>query len=920
MKRSGYLVGIDLGTTHTVVAYAPQEPLHPPIELLPLAQLVAPGEVAERLLLPSFRYHPAPGELRPQDLRLPWPGDDPYVAEAVLGTLARELGARVPGRLVASAKSWLSHRAVDRTAPILPWGGPDPIPRVSPVDASASYLAYVRAAWNARFPDAPLERQEVVLTVPASFDEEARLLTVEAARQAGLPHCRLLEEPQAAFYDFIARHGAALPEVLAGVRLALVCDVGGGTTDLTLIRVEGAAGEPSLTRVGVGNHLMLGGDNMDLALAHLAEARLTEGGARLDAGAMAQLTQQCRLVKERLLAPDAPESATVTVLGAGARLVGGARSTRLMREEVQRLILDGFFPLIPADARPQRVRGGIVEFGLPYAADPAITRHVAAFLARHEGAAREALEVRAGADEALLVPDAVLLNGGVFRSQAQADRLLEALQGWRGGAVRRLDNPEPELAVARGAVAYALARLGRGVRIGGGSARSYFLALDGAGRREGVCLLPKGTPEGEEVRLAERTFLLRLGRPVSFRLASVNADAPCRPGELSELTPEEVTDLPPLHSVVRAGEAGEIPVQLAARLTEVGTLELQCVSLEREPARWGLEFQLRGARAPLEGVDAEAHLGRGFAEAVARLGQVFGGRSEAREAKRLRGELERHLGPRERWETPLLRDLFEPLMEGARRRRRSPEHERVWLNFTGFCLRPGFGYPLDDWRVAQVWALFAQGLQFAGESQGWSEWWTLWRRLAGGLDARAQQALWEEMAFDLQPPGKGARRRPPGPKRLGHDDMVRLVGSLERLPVERKVETGEWLLARLAKPSENLNSWWAVGRLGARQPFYASAHAVVPAPVAAGWLERILALEWRTTPQLPFAAAQLARLTGDRQRDLEPALRQRVAERLRRAKAPEGWTRMVTEVVELEAAEQRQVLGESLPPGLRLAV
>lgn len=922
-----YIIGIDLGTTNTVVAYADKESGAGEIRTLEIEQLVALGEMAARPMLPSVRYHPAAGELNEADIRVPWfTRDVAGVPHVVIGTLACDLGAQVPGRLVASAKSWLSHAAVDRTAPILPWGAPEDVSKVSPVDASASYLAYVRAFWNHRFPAHPLEQQEVVLTVPASFDEAARALTVEAARRAGIPKLRLVEEPQAAFYDWLFRHRQELSQRLEGVRLALVCDVGGGTTDLTLIKIEPEAAEPQLTRIGVGDHLMLGGDNMDLALAHVAEGRIASTGVRLGAGRLSQLIQQCRRAKERLLAANPPEQVAVTVLGTGTRVVGGAVSTEFTLDEVRHMVCDGFFPVVGPDARPQRLRAGIVEFGLPYAADPAITRHVAAFLARHAQVAREALGDRAPVGDMLPAPDAVLLNGGVFRSTSLGTRLLEVLGHWRGAPARLLENTHPDLAVARGAVAYALARVGQAPRIGGGSARSYFLVLeDEKTQRQGVCLLPRGTEEGAEIRLTERAFLLRLGRPVRFHLMSSTADVPCRAGDLSDIAGENFISLPPIATILESrgqGVAREIPVQLAAMLTEVGTLEMHCVSADDPAQRWRLEFQLRGAGAPHVTAHAVAELHPRFEEAAMRVERVFGRPSAAvdpKEVKRLRNELDRILGPRDHWDTPLLRELFTVLWAGASRRRRSADHERVWFNLTGFCLRPGFGYPLDDWRVEQLWTLFDAGIQYVSESQVWSEWWTLWRRVAGGLDEPAQERLVADIAPYLEPPtAKRQPKRPSGPRKQGYDDMVRLAAALERLSAARKAEVGEWLLERLRKPSENPQTWSAVGRLGARVPFYGSPHTVVPQDVAVRWLQRLLELDWKKVAPAPFAAALIARLSGDRARDLDPEMRGQVAARLEAAKAPASWSRMVREVVELEEADERRVFGESLPPGLKL--
>lgn len=917
-----YIVGIDLGTSNTVVAYASAD--SDEIHVLGIDQLVGLGEVAAPPLLPSVRYHAAPGELSGDDLQLPWQSAASAAARrTVVGRLAASLGAQVPGRLVASAKSWLSHASVDRTAPILPWGADEEVGKISPVAASASYLGHVCAAWNHRFPEARLEDQDVVLTVPASFDEGARALTLEAARLAGLPSVRLLEEPQAALYDWLFRHRLTLDKDLAQTRLVLICDVGGGTTDLTLIRVEMADGQPQLTRIGVGNHLMLGGDNMDLALAHLVEQRLGPAPARLSASGLSQLVARCRVAKEELLGAQPPASVAVTLLGAGSRLIGGARSVEVSRQEIQQLVVDGFFPRSGPEERPARARGAIVEFGLPYAADPAVTRHVAAFLGQHAAQSRAALDMPAQGT-GLPMPDTLLLNGGVFRSEALAGRLAEVLGNWRGAALNVLHNDSTDLAVARGAVAYARARSGQAPRIGGGSPRSYFLVLDDPGSgQQGICLLPKGTEEGQEVHLSERIFALRLGHPVQFHLASSVADTVYQPGELIDLASGDFVRLPPIATVVQArgaSSARETQVQLSTSLTEVGTLEVHCSEVADATRRWRLEFQLRGNETPSPTSVAEA-AHPALPQAIEAIDRTFGARAQdvgPKEVKGLRGQLEHLLGTRVQWDSALLRELFGAFWERAKRRRRSADHERLWLNLIGYCVRPGFGYPLDEWRVEQLWTLYEQGIQYVNESQNWSEWWTLWRRAAGGLDENAQLRVLDELAFYLQPSGSGLYKRPAGPTRMGYADMVRLAGSLEQVPAERKIEVAGWLLARLRKPSENIQSWWAVGRLGARRPFYGSAHHVVPAEIAVTWVEAILALDWKKVEPAAFAAAQIARMSGDRSRDLPDEIRAAVVQRLAAASAPQSWIAMVREAVDLDVADEGRVFGEALPAGLKL--
>ena len=915
--KPAFLVGIDLGTTNTVVAYANAADAQASIQLFAIEQLLAPGEVGARPLLPSVRYHPAPGELAAGDLTLPWPQDDVTSAEhPVLGALARQLGAQVPGRLVSSAKSWLSHANVDRQAPILPWGADADVAKVSPVAASASYLAYVRAAWNHRFPQALLENQELVLTIPASFDEGARALTLEAARLAGLPTLRLVEEPQAAFYDYLQRRRDTLRDDLANTRRILVCDVGGGTTDFSLIDVAfDEDGEAQLTRSSVGNHLILGGDNMDLALAHLVETRMAagvEGGMKLSAARLSQLMERCRAAKELLLSNDAPESATVTLLGAGSRLIGASRSADVTREDVAALVVDGFFPKVKLSETAKKSRAGIVEFGLPYAQDAAITRHLASFLQQHQGE----------------LPDTLLLNGGVFRADALARRLAETLAHWRGAPLTILHNDNPDVAVARGAVAYALARRGQAPRIGGGSPRSYFLVLGEAGKdNRAVCILPRGSASGEEIRLTERLFALRLGRPVRFHLATslFEAGAPPKLGEIVNLDAGEYLRLPPLASVLHdkqdASDKRDITVQLATVMTEVGTLEVHCVAEADAGQRWLLEFQLRGEE---ENHAVTSTASPRVKEAIEKIERIFGGKAQkvdAKEVRQLRQHLERGLGGRESWDTPLLRQLFDALLQRARGRRRSAEHERVWLNLAGYCLRPGYGDALDPWRIEQLWALFDTGIQHHRDNQVCAEWWTLWRRVAGGLSTQQQLRLLDDFAFNLQADAAQRGSRPVTLVNGSDDDMLRLGASLERIPGAYKAEVGAWLIKRLQKADSeaaDTNTLWALARVGARQPFHGSAHEVVDSATVAEWLTMLLALDWKKTEPAAFAATHLARMTGDRSRDIADDLRATILARLKAVGAPPLWQAMVSEVTQLDEAVTRRMLGEALPPGLKL--
>jgi hypothetical protein len=521
----------------------------------------------------------------------------------------------------------------------------------------------------------------------------------------------------------------------------------------------------------------------------------------------------------------------------------------------------------------------------------------------------------------------VLLNGGVFRSAALSNRLLRVLEQWRGTRLRQLRNDDPDLAVARGAVAYGLARRGQGARIGGGAPRSLLLPVDGGRgpQTRAVCVVPRGTEEGRELRLKGRVFSLRLGEPVRVDLVTTSSDLAPAPGQIVDLDPDDVRRLPPLVTVLSGAAAAqaparEVPVELVATLTDVGTLELECVATGNAPEglapRWRMEFQVRGG-APLPDAAAPS-LPAGFARAAERIRQVYGARDAAvdpKASKQLARELERLLGDRSAWDTPLLRALFGVLWEGARRRRRTADHERLWLNLAGFCLRPGYGHPLDDWRVGELWSLYEQGVQYRDEARNRAEWWTTWRRVAGGLDTAQQERILQDVEDQLARLGQRGSK---DGRAADHDHLVRLVAALERLPAAQKARLGQRLLGAGRRPGDSPQRWWALGRLGARVPFHGHAHDVVPREIAGAWLEQVLALDWAAVTPAAFAATQLARLSGDRERDLGADLRGRVAERLRRERAPAKWVALVEQGAELDSADQSLVFGESLPPGLRL--
>jgi molecular chaperone DnaK (HSP70) len=590
---AAYILGIDLGTTNSVLAYAPLSGDQPAVKILPIPQLVAPGVVEERTTLPSYLYLAAEHEAAKGAFDLPWHKGNAFA----VGELARRKSAESPQRVISGAKSWLSHTRVDRHQPILPWSAPAEVPKVSPVTASRRYLEHLVAAWEHAFPDAPIAQQQVVLTVPASFDAAARELTREAALAAGLPPSFvLLEEPQAAVYSWLTVMGGKWRKALKVGETLLVVDVGGGTTDLTLVGVDQEAGELMLRRIAVGDHLLVGGDNMDLALAHFVAGKFAEKNVKLDPWQSISLWHSCRTAKETLMSEDAPKKHPVSVLGRGSKLVGGTVSVDVDRKHVAELLMDGFFPMVSVTDRPARRRlSGFQEIGLPFESDTAVTRQLAAFLTAHGDTRSNAVR-----------PTHVLFNGGVFKADTFQKRLMEVLASWSSDAPPKLLSGEHDLdhAVARGAAYYGWAKEHGGVRIRGGAPRAYYvgietsgLAIPGAPRPlKALCVVPIGMEEGTKVDVPSGEIGLVVGERVTFRFFSSATRKADKPGDLLDARTEtELAETDSLEASLPRDEAIDtdyVPVRFQSHLTELGVLELWCVGTTT-PNRWKLEFSVR---------------------------------------------------------------------------------------------------------------------------------------------------------------------------------------------------------------------------------------------------------------------------------------------------------------------------------------
>lgn len=921
-QPSRYVVGIDLGTTNSALCYVDTEARPWSVQTFPVLQWVNFSEREQREALPSFHYELTAGEASGTDLRLPWQQE---ASTSCVGVLARDAGQRHPGRRIASAKSWLSHDGVDRSADFLPWHGDADVSRMSPVKASARYLAHLRSAWDHAHPHDPLDEQDVIITLPASFDEVARELTIAAAKQAGLSRVYLIEEPQAAFYAWIDRQGDAWQQIVHPGQLILVCDIGGGTTDLTLIRVRPAgeqSGQVQFHRVAVGRHLILGGDNLDLAIAKFAEGKLGEAGSPQPLPPMQwdRLVLAARQLKETMLTGDRPEAYTIHLPSEGARLVGGGLQVEVTAEEIDRIVLDGFFPQVDLGQSPVAGQSGFQEFGLPYAADPAVTRHLSAFLSTHRRSGLSEEE-----QDAEDRPELVLFNGGVMAAPAIQDAIVEALSRWftrpeeSSWRPQVLESPRLDLAVAHGASYYGMVRRGEGVRIAANLGRSYYMQVEDDPPR-GICLIPGSAEAGQRFRAGDHPLELQIGAPVQFPLWVSSTRLADRVGDLVTLSESEASPLPPICTALVRGrrrDEATLRVVVEAELSEIGTVGLFCVEAETG-RRWRLEFDIRST---LE-TDRQAHTGRGEmagildAETVGQCEQaiadVFGQRGEGKPGQLVKKLQSITETSRHQWPPSLLRDFWQFLIDHEPGRRQSPAHEARWLNMAGYCLRPGYGVAVDDWRVGQTWRTIYGKLAFPA-SQSRTESMILWRRIAGGLTDGQQQQLAAPLAAVLR--GKAGRLEP-------HEaaETWRLVASLERLDVNDKINLGKLALSELPrKKNEKLRPalLWALGRLGTRQPAYGPLNTAVPVDQVCRWIDSLATLGL-AEPSLPLTVVQLARRTGDRFRDLPESARNKAADLVQSSAAPEHYSALITEGGKLDFEEEEAIFGDALPLGIRL--
>jgi molecular chaperone DnaK (HSP70) len=934
MVQARFSIGVDLGTTNCALAFVPLQG-DGRSEVLAVPQWATLSAIAESAALPSFLY--LPEEAAAAQLQV---GEADH-QEWIVGQLARKKAAESPGRVAHSAKSWLCHHTADRSAGFLPWGSDDIArdSKISPVRASALILDHLKRAWNERFANAgadfEFDRQEITVTVPASFDAAAQRLTLMAALEADFPEtvC-LLEEPQAAFYCWLEQHDFAtdlfgrLPSDADGTHHVLVVDIGGGTSDFSLFELcpqtNGSA--PHIQRKAVGDHILLGGDNVDLAIAHLLEPRLTgERRGKLLATEWDDLVARCRDLKEKLLTGDdrPDEPCPISLPGRGSGLVAALRTAQLTRGEIEALLLDGFFPECPAQAYPYRAQAALKEWGLPYASDGAVTRHLAAFL---RGRPRV---------------DAILFNGGSLRPEFLRDRICQQVMKWQGGPPPvALENAEPELAVARGAALFGKARHWGTRRIEAAAARAVFLEVgrgrtpeaDEQARPSLVCVLPHGAASEQQFEITGLPLEVQTNRLARFQAYYSTRDDGSRAGDIINLSEDDHHALPPLETVVKVTELGPGPtatlaVRLIASANELGLLQIFFVSADPSIRQsWPLEFNLRPleqdgpAAAKIPASDAAAPAkpnvsGQALEAARARIRSSFNSPPNRREtltATRLLKSLEQILGmPKGQWNAGVVRALWPALESCMARRKESPDHEEAWLILAGFLLRPGFGAAADEVRIDNLWRLREHGLSFPGRRSKVQEY-VLWRRVAGGL---VQQRQEEILTLEL---GKIRTQKKVEP------ELVRLAGSLERLPIPMKTELANLFIdaaSNLARDNKHCAPYLgALGHLLSRAPLYAGPETVVSPDLVERAYEAFRRLNWATAEltEMQTLFLRAARVVDSRNFDLPRAARYRIATQLENAGVAPQKTAKLKEFTPVGGAERISLHDESLPPGLIL--
>jgi hypothetical protein len=909
--QSRYVIGIDLGTTNSCVAYVDMEDPSRAVQLFVVPQMTAQGMVERKKTIPSFCYLSFEGEFAEGTLDMPWEKKRDYV----VGHYAKERGGEVPRRLISSAKSWLCNAAAPRREKILPVQFDDAKRALSPLEATALYLRHIREAWDHAVArgdtDKEFDSQDVVVTVPASFDEVARTLTVEAATAAGCRSLTLLEEPQAAFYLWLAEDKNRTS--LSSGDTVLVCDVGGGTTDFSLITVAGEGEEKKYQRMAVGDHLLLGGDNIDMALAHYIEGKMIDDGEELSREEWSRLQYYARAAKEHLLSCDGDEGYTITLQGSGSSLLAGSKSATVTKKEIETLIREGFFGVYgKEEALALRRSSGVRAVGLPYESEPSITKHCVSFLERNCGG---------------VAPTHILFNGGTMKPEGFQDDVVAAIEKVYESAPTVVKTSSLDYAVAKGAACFAKTRRGYGTRVGGGIPRSYYLAVDvptGDGiEKKGLTMLARGSEEGT-VYEAEKTFLIKPNVPVIFDVLTSHVRFDDGAGDIVDINEEEFSRLAPLHTVVRFGKKkkkeahGDVAVRLAIKLTEIGTLEL-CLKAEESDHTWMLQFQLKNIlghddsiamsrqRQHDETLEDGALQG---AEKVIR--EVYDGAGKPQHIMR---DLEEAIGtPREKWSPSILREIWKYVYDVAEKKGRSAEHESRWWNLAGYSLRPGFGVPLDDFRMKDIWKIILGEYRKNVAHDVMLQRLICYRRLAGGLNKGMQMQLAREVIDSVVVKKQLASRL----NTSEYAEKIRLLGAFEYLDIAIKEKVGKLLIAKIAAGRGVACDYWTVGRMGARHMVYGSLGTILPVDACDTWIRGLLGGEAKNEGMV-FALGMLSRETDHREINVSKETRGDIYAFFDKTTYKERIKKYTAAEACLSHKEQAAVVGDDLPAGLTLA-
>ncbi|MDY0132752.1 MAG: Hsp70 family protein [Desulforegulaceae bacterium] len=909
-----YIIGIDLGTTNSAVSFIDTiEGKNAKIKQFPIYQITRKNEFSPLKVLPSFLYIPGTYELSASDINHPWPKKTDDFA----GAFARDYGGKIPKRLVSSAKSWLCHDKVDRNSKFLPWGSDENVPKRSPVEVSAQYLIHLKNCWNLdKKQDDRLyfENQFIILTIPASFDEAARNLTLKAAELAGLKNVVLLEEPLAAFYSWLDEKEKKFDSHVKENELILVCDVGGGTSDFTLIALRKMDESLQFERIAVGDHLILGGDNIDLALARLAESKTQGKNNLLKGDKWKTLCHLSREAKENILEGNS-EKERLTIVGEGSKLIKNTFSVYLEKKEVEDIVIKGFFPeVLPEETfEDKNKRKGITEFGLPYESEPEITKHLIKFLLRHSE------DVKKATGKETPFPDLILFNGGSLKPEIIQKAIIKSIQSFfdpLSDLPQILENNKSESAVSLGASYYGKVKLGLGVKVGSGSPRSYYLGIETKDNKKGVlCLVERGLEEGSEIKLPkDYEFSVKTNMPVRFSLYSSSYRSGDKCGDFIENIDESFSELPPLHTIISYGKKDEktdISIELKAKYTETGNLQIWCDSVKSQHT-WDLSFDLRGTREVSSkidtGVDTSVVIENSkVMEVLSLVESAFNG--DKTKVNSVAKDVSRHLKmSRNKWPLMLIRKISDFLVDNSHLREKSPVHEARWLNFSGFCLRPGIGDPFDEARIKKIWSIYSKGLVFPNEIQNKNEWWVLWRRIAAGLKPGYQRQIIQDISSVLKKNKFDLKEK---------TELWAAVGNFEYLHSNDKQRFGNMLKNELKPEGLEPRLLIVFGRIGAREPLYGDINKVVPSDLALKWVDFLKTDKWGKIPEARYAISRMARLTGDRTRDIDEGKRNDIIKFLDSFEDFEN-SKYLKEIIEMESREEAATFGESLPSGIVL--